>query len=79
MGGLCAMEWEMPIDRDEFLAAMARVEKGLDGIHTRLDVLNGRTRKSEERLTRLETIGAVLVTVGGAVWGLVEFLATHAK
>jgi len=67
----------MPIDRDEFLAAMARVEKGLDGIHTRLDVLNGRTRASENRLTRLETWGSAVVVGVGALWALVEFVRRH--
>ncbi len=34
---------------------MTRVYQGLDGINARLDVLNGRTRKGEERIAVLES------------------------
>ncbi len=64
----------MAIDREEFRAFAERVDRWLEGIHARLDVLNGRTRKSEERLTRLETWGSALVGMGGVVWAVVQFV-----
>lgn len=79
----------MSLDRDEFLlAAIGRVEKGIEGIHSRLDALNGRTRASEDRLTRIETWAAAarwaiggggLLGLIGAVVGVVQFIAAHRK
>lgn len=62
---------EMPIDRDEFSNAMnvlrgelasseGRIMTGIAGVHSRLDALNGRTRRSEERIAVAETKVAVV-------------------
>ena len=45
----------MPIERDEFNASIDRLYHGIEGVHTRLDVLNGRTRTSEIEIATIKT------------------------
>ena len=44
------------LEREEFQAAMVRVYAGLDDINAHLRELNGRTGRSEGRLTVMETV-----------------------
>ena len=60
----------MTLDRAEFESAMNRVYDGLDRINARLDVLNGRTGRSEGRLTVVETVGKVAGVVVAALWAV---------
>ena len=65
----------MSLDRDEFSAAMNRLYSGIDGINARLDVLNGRTRRSEERIAVLETRINVYAAVFSVVLTIALFIA----
>ena len=58
------------LEREEFQSAMNRVYDGLDRINARLDVLNERTRRSEDRLAVLETVGKVSVAVVAGLWAV---------
>ena len=58
------------LDRAEFESAMNRVYDGLDRINARLDVLNERTRRSEDRLAVLETVGKVSGAVVAGLWAV---------
>jgi hypothetical protein len=54
----------------------ARMRDGFDGVHTRLDHLNGRTRKSETAIAILQdrSPGRVGMIAGGAVTGAIWIL-----
>lgn len=58
------------MEREEFQSAMNRVYDGLDRINARLDVLNERTRRSEDRLAVVETVGKVAGAVVAALWAV---------
>ena len=61
------------ISRDEFNRLYQLVETGFQGVHSRLDHLNGRTRTTEQKIAVLEdrsdgrwwggALGGVVVTV----------------
>ena len=42
------------IDREEFRDAVALLRGDIHGVHARLDMLNGRTRNTEQNLALLE-------------------------
>ena len=58
------------LEREEFQAAMVRVYAGLDDINAHLRELNGRTGRSEGRLTVVETVGKVAGAVVTALWAV---------
>ena len=51
----------MAIERGEFQAAVEQIREDIRGVHTRLDALNGRTRKTESDI-------AVLQERSGGTW-----------
>lgn len=58
------------LEREEFQAAMVRVYAGLDDINAHLRELNERTRRSEDRLAVLETVGKVSGAVVAGLWAV---------
>lgn len=58
------------MEREEFQAAMVRVYAGLDDINAHLRELNERTRRSEDRLAVLETVGKVSGAVVAGLWAV---------
>lgn len=53
-------------DLQQYLEAMeARLTAGIDAIHTRLDLLNGRTRAAENKIAWIIGVGACAAFVIG--------------
>lgn len=44
----------MAIERDEFQAAVLAIRSDIQGVHARLDALNGRTRTNENNIIRIQ-------------------------
>ena len=60
---------EMPIDRDEFKDAIDRLYHGIEGVHTRLDTLNGRTRTTEIDIATIKAKFVAYTTAAGTAMG----------
>jgi hypothetical protein len=58
----------MGIERDEFQSAVAIIREDIHGVHSRLDALNGRTRRNESAIAVLEDRGKDARKLGAA-WG----------
>lgn len=73
----------MPIEREEFQAAVAFIRDDIRGIHSRLDALNGRTRRNESAIDVLQDRGRddrkLSAAWGGFVGGLIMVSAWLAE
>lgn len=58
----------MPIEREEFQAAVAFIREDIRGVQTRLDALNGRTRRNERAIDVLQD-RSLAHRRHGAAWG----------
>lgn len=64
----------MPIDRDEFKDAIDRLYGGIQGVHARLDTLNGRTRTNELDIATIKARFVAYASAAGAVIGGLTWL-----
>lgn len=66
------------ISREELERLYQTLDAGFNGVHSRLDELNGRTRKAENAIAVLEDRGHPAVW-GGGIAGMVAAIAEIGK